>query len=161
MSTSYDLQAWRSVQNSELIRQIDELRADAIRQKAILRDYKDTNDFLLKENDTLRAENARLQASLDDMMADNATLEAERDEWERKSKNNGLAAMIGLGRIEELEAKIEDGNAKLSHENARLRAALEVYATVDNWYPLITPNGITDMVDPWSIAQAALGVEEK
>lgn len=31
----------------------------------------------------------------------------ERDEWERKSKNNGLAAAIGLERSEELQARLE------------------------------------------------------
>jgi len=31
----------------------------------------------------------------------------EKDEWERKSKNNGLAAAIGLERMQELQNKYE------------------------------------------------------
>ena len=51
--------------------------------------------------------------TIEELKAENERIRSERDEWERKSKNNGLAAALALGRMQELET-----------DNEKLRAAL-------------------------------------
>jgi hypothetical protein len=109
---------------------------DFIAQQQVLLDL--TN--ALKRADAAEAENVSLRHILEswqlekkgqrlrELEASNALLQAEielvrdtSDEWERKSKNNGAAAMIGLEHSEQLQAKVKT----LQASNARLQVAIK------------------------------------